>query len=205
VSFGLYLINKQTKKTMRTLIATVVGAIILFTFQAASWMALPIHKDSMKYTPKQDSITAMLSKNLKEDGMYFMPNLPPDAPKADHEKLMKSCEGKPYAMINYVSSYKIDMGMPMVIGFIINLISVFLVAMLLLKLSASFPGFGSKLMFVLLYGIIIALQAPLLNWNWMHYPMHYISGEIIDAVLGWLLVGIWLAWYAGRKSAATAA
>ena len=74
------------------LIGSVVGAIILFVWQAASWMFLPIHDDSMKYTPAQNAIMDVLSANIKEDGMYQMPSAPT---KKEQQDMMEGLEGKP--------------------------------------------------------------------------------------------------------------
>jgi len=185
----------------RTIIAALVGAVILFIYQAMSWIALPIHKDAMKYTSNQDSVIAYLSKHLPEDGMYGMPIAPKNASAEEHKAMMDKGMGKPFAMINYHAAMKGDMAGNMIIGFIINLIATFIIAMLLVRTSGIYTSFGARLMIVMGFSIVIICQSFLMELNWMGSPMHYIMGWIIDALLGWLLCGIWLAWYTGRKKA----
>jgi hypothetical protein len=53
------------------IIGSLVGAVIVFAWQAASWMFLGIHDNQMNYTPAQEQIMSALSSSLNEDGMYF--------------------------------------------------------------------------------------------------------------------------------------
>ncbi len=48
-------------------------------------------------------------------------------------------------------------------------------------------------------GAIIIFNTHLMDMNWFSTPMHYVGGQLIDSVLGWLLVGLWLGWYLTRR------
>ncbi len=61
------------------IIGSLVGAIIVFAWQAASWTFLGIHAGEEKYTPAQDQILSTLASSNLEDGMYMLPNVKPDA------------------------------------------------------------------------------------------------------------------------------
>lgn len=182
----------------RVLIGTLVGAIIVFVFQAMSWMVLPIHKNSMKYTPAQDSVLKALTTHLHEDGLYGIPTARPDASQADMEKDMNARIGKPWAMINYHQSFDMGMGLQMGLGFLINLFSVLIVAMLMNNMLTTMLSFGKRLGFVMFFSIFTILQAQLTGMNWWHTPFHWAIGEILDLLIAWFLCGLWLAWYMGR-------
>jgi len=94
----------------RTIIAALVGGIIIFAWQFLSWPVLNLHKAANKYTPNQDAILAALNTNLPEEGGYMMPGLPESASTEDHEKLMKEADGKPWATIQYHKSQKASTG-----------------------------------------------------------------------------------------------
>ena len=85
----------------KTLIATIVGTLILFIYQSMSWMVLPIHKHSFKTTDKQEAILPAISSNLTEDGLYYLPMLPTETPHEEQEKFMNENMGKPSATITY--------------------------------------------------------------------------------------------------------
>jgi hypothetical protein len=183
----------------RTLIATLVGAIIIFIYQGLSWEALPIHKNSFKYTPAQDSIMSALSGQLKEDGMYFMPLYPPGTAHEDAENMMKANIGKPWAMVSYHAVLDFDMVGDMLTGVLLNLLAVWIIVYILTKAAGVFSTFNSRLWLTILIYMVVALQSTLMEWNWLHSPSHYICPAIIDELISALLLGLWLGWYLGRK------
>ncbi len=182
----------------RTLIATIVGTLIIFFAQALSWMISPIHKHSFKTTDKQDAILSAISSNLTEDGLYYLPMLSPEAPHEEQEKFMNEQMGKPAAAINYMQAAHYNMGTNMVCGFIFTFIGVWIIVWILSKASNIFNTMGSRVTVVFSLAILVVFRSYMMEWNWMNSPMHYISGQIIDELLGGLLLGLWLGWYLGR-------
>ena len=85
------------------LIGSLVGAIILFVWQAPSWTFLRIHDSAKKYNPAQTQIMDAISANTTEDGMYMMPSAPT---KKEQQDMAKSMEGKPWATVIYHKSYE---------------------------------------------------------------------------------------------------
>jgi hypothetical protein len=183
---------------IRIIIATLVGAVLLFVYQFLSWEVLPIHEGAFKYVPEQDSITAYLSKHLHDDAVYAMPMPAPGSPKTAHEDLMKKYEGKPTAIITWHNKMGGGMMMMMIMGFIIDLIAVLIVASLLMRTLTIFSTFFAKLRVVLMFSFFMIFQTHLMNFNWFNTPWHNLQGEIVDGVLAWFIVGCWLAWYLGR-------
>jgi len=182
----------------RIMIATLVGAVLLFVYQFISWEISPIHENSYKYVADQDTITSYLSKHLKEDGVYALPMMLPGAPKSDREAFMKKYVGQPEAMITWHNKMGGEMGMQMVMGFVIDLIAVLIVASLLLRTLTIFSTFFAKLRVVMSFSFFVIFQTTLMNYNWFNAPWHNLKGDIIDSILAWLIVGCWLAWYTGR-------
>jgi hypothetical protein len=185
------------------LIGSLVAAIIVFVYQAMSWMVLPIHENSMKYTPEQDAILAALAR-VPEDGLYALPNLPPGSTQEQRSEFDKSMVGKSWAVVHYHKSYGGMMTMQLVWGFLLNFVAAFLVAYTMQKASDKFSSFGSRLMLTFLFVLFTLFQSSLMMANWWGTPWHYLSGEITDHVIGWLLGGCWLAWWMGRKQTASA-
>ncbi len=181
------------------IIGAAVAAIIVFAFQAMSWMALPIHENTLKYSSEQDAILASLTGNLTETGVYAIPNLPPNSSQEQHKAFEKNMIGKPSALVFFHKSYDGMMTMQLVCGFLLDFLAAFILAYVLWTSGDRFAGFGAKLMLAVAFALFMVLQSSLMMANWWNTPWHYLSGEITDHLVGWTLGGIWLAWWMGRK------
>lgn len=183
-------------------IGSLVAAVIVFAFQAMSWMVLPIHENSLKYTTQQDAILSAL-ESLPEDGVYAVPNLPPGSTQEQHTAFEQNMIGKPSAIVTYRKSYGGMMTSQLVYGFILDLIAALTLAYVMWTAREKLPGFGSRLALAIAFAGFTIVQTSLMMANWWATPWHYLSGEITDHVIGWLLGGAWLAWWLGRKQTET--
>jgi hypothetical protein len=91
-----------------------------------------------------------------------------------------------------------DMVSNMVCGFIFVFIGVWIIVYILTKCGSCFNTMGSRVTVTLILSVFVIFRSYMMEWNWMNSPMHYISGQIIDELLGGLLLGLWLGWYLGR-------
>lgn len=190
---------------MKTLaIASFVGALILFIFLALAHTVMPVHSGDFKYTPAQDSILKVLNNSNLEDGYYFVPFSPADASSEEKMKMMEKSMGKPGALINYYSKVSGGDAMTFIMSFIYNLIAVLIICIALAAASSKLNSFTQRLWFVMLFAFFAIFSDIMLQHNWVGIPMHFIMGQIIDQIVGYLLVGLWLAWYYGRLSARSA-
>ncbi len=172
---------------MKTLaIATIVGTLILYIFLAIvhTVLASVIHGSDFKYTPAQDNILNTLSSSNLEDGAYQM----------------KDRMGKPWAFVVYHNQLTYGMSM-YIMSFIYNLIAVLILCIALAAAIDRLNSFGQRLWFVMLFPLFVLFSQVMMSYNWDGFPMHFLKGQIIDIVVGYLLVGIWLAWYYGRVAA----
>ena len=180
----------------KTIIASVVGGLILFLWQFASWAALNIHGSGMQYTPKQDKILEALAAEGLEEGSYFLPNVPPSASAEEHSAYQKANLGKPWAQISYHKSLNDNMTMNMIRGLIIDILAAFLLVWILM--SNKDNNFKHSIMVSLAVGLIGYLTISYLNSIW--FESNSIP-HLIDTVVSWGLVGCWLGWYLTRKTA----
>lgn len=171
------------------LIAALVAAVILFVWQFLSWAALGLHQAEMQYAPNQDAVMQVLSENL-EPGHYFLPQPPPGTDDKGMEAYQSEAAGKPWAMVSYHSSMDMSMGMSMIRGFVVDLLS----AILLIWLLGKMQGLDLKtsVLSSLFVGLIGYLTISYLNSAWFETPS---MGYLIDAVVQWGLVGLWLGWF----------
>ena len=187
------------------IIGSFVSAVILFVWSSLSWTVLPIHTCSFHYTPKQDSIMKVLNGSGMESGEYMLPTVDnrPGHPvgmmnenyRKEVEELRKSSEGKSFAMLIYNKEGAHMDPMQFVRGFLIDLLSAMFVVILLAMSKDKLTTFFMRWWAVLLIGFVVVFNSYLLEWNWLMFPWHFIKGEIIDTVVEWGLIGLWLAWY----------
>ena len=179
------------------IIGSLVGAILIFVWQALSWMLLGLHNDAGKYHPAQDSIISYLSSTIQEEGTYMMPTDKPGSSMKDHKEMMKQMEGKPWASIIYHKSFKEHMVMSMIRGFLVDFVIILLLVVLLTK--GGLPGFSGVVTGSLCVGVITFLWGPYMGHIWYDLPWGMIRGDMLDAVVAWGLCGLWLGWWLNRK------
>lgn len=179
----------------KTIIAAVVGGIVLFMWQFLSWTILNLHGSSQQYTPKQDSIMQMLKTNLDKEGGYYLPSAPPGTSFEGMEKLAAENVGKPWASIQYHASLEYNMGMNMVRGLIADIFIIWLLCWILAKLATN--NFTTTFTATLFVGLIVYLNSSYTGHIW--YPMFDIRAYLIDAIVSWGLVGLWLGWWMNRN------
>lgn len=178
----------------KLIIGTVVAALILQVWQTLSWTALNVHSAEHQYTEHQDKIIAVLSEHLQE-GEYMIPGMPPNVTAEDATARQEAAMGQPWATINYHPKFEMNMGMNMLRGFVVNLISGFFLCWILLKFREL--NFSSALMTSIFVGLIGYLTIVYLNHVWFQGST---IGYLIDSIAAWGLVGAWLGFYLPEKA-----
>ncbi len=181
----------------RTLIAALVGGIIIFAWQAASWMVLQLHEDAYKYTPNEQAIIGSLSTNLSQEGAYMIPGFDPSLSEDQKQKVMEGMGNKPWALVQYHPSRDNDnMAGAMIRGFLIAFLSVWIVAWLLKGIN----GFGNIFFRCIIIGFLLWMFTWYNQHNWFSTPWSVIKPELIDHLVAWGLTGIWLGWWLNKRS-----
>ncbi len=175
----------------RRIIATIVAGLILFIWQFLSQAALDLHKAEHQYTANQDTIlNAFASAGLKT-GKYAIPLADPALGAEAQMKAANENVGKPSAIINYTTSSTNDMGMNMLRGILVNILIMYLFISLLGK--ANIAGFNNIFAVSLTIGMIGFFNHAYTNYIWYHGTDIFI--DMLDAFMGWGLVGVWLGKY----------
>lgn len=183
------------------ILASLVGGILIFVWQALSWTVLPIHHFSTKHTPNQDTILSVLKNNIAEEGMYYLPSLDMKKhPTTDeHNEFYTKQTGKPWAMITYHFENPGMDPMQFVKGILINILSAFLVVLILTRMKVEELNFVKILGATMLFPLIVICQGVMTDVNWWSTPSHFYIGTIIDLLMGWLLAGCWFGFYLNRN------
>lgn len=178
----------------KQIIATVVGALILFIWQFLSWALVGVHQSEFRYTANQDQIMETLNQNLSEAGTYMIPGVPPGSSHEDETVLMEAAAGKPWATISYHKSMNTNMGLNMIRAFVIDLVSAWFLIWILMKFANL--SVMTSVQASLFVGFIAYLTIPYLNSIWFEGNS---IGYVIDAIVQWGLVGLWSGWWLTRK------
>lgn len=179
------------------LIGSLVGAILLFAWQFISWAAAGLHDAEYKYHPQQDQILSAISATLKEDGQYMIPRTAPGASWEEHEKEMKALVGKPTAIITYKNALEDNMVSSMIRGFLIDLVLVLLLIYVLNKRAD--VSMGGAYMTTIAIGFIAWLWYPYTQHNWFQTPVVVITGALMDWIVAYSILGIWLGFWLRRS------
>lgn len=190
----------------KPIIATFVGALIIFIWSAISWMVLPVHHTTFLYSPNQENILKNIDENIGDMGVYMLPMADNRNTKTfDSEyqnaaqKIHQGNVGKSAAIIFYTKDMQTERASTFIIGYIFQFISVFIVVVILFLLRDRFTTFFERWTVVMLFAVIVSIQGYLMAWNWMGHPWHYIRGFVLDIYLSFGLCGIWLAYYLRKK------
>jgi len=178
----------------KLIIGALVGGIILFFWQFLSWTVLNLHAGNQQYTAKQDSVLAYLSTQFDEDGFYFMPNVPPGTSPEESQAAMEKGMGKPWAQVYYHKSMNTNMTSNMIRGLLTDIIAVLLLCWVLLHYKDN--SFKHSILVCLSIGIIGWLVNNYTTSIWYELPA---MPDLIDSIVGFGLVGVWLGWYLNRK------
>ncbi|MBK9270086.1 MAG: hypothetical protein IPM48_00680 [Saprospiraceae bacterium] len=175
-------------------IGIIVGAILLFLWQFLSWSMLGIHSNEFTYTANQQQILDCLAQNLTEEGTYMLPGVPPGSSMEEEQALMEQNMGKPWASVTYHKVENTNMGMNMFRGFLVDIVALFFLVWILMRLQNN--NLMTSVQASVMVGLIAYLTIPYTNSIWFSTQS---MGYLIDAVVSWGLVGLWLGWWMNRS------
>ena len=181
----------------KAIIGALVGAVLVFGWQAVSHMFLHHHDASLKQIPDQENAINTLSQIFKEDGQYLVPRSNPTASQEEMAKFNEGMKGKPWALITYHTSDDTDMAMSAIRSFTTAFFCVLIFIWLINKTNTTFSA-------IFLRSLGLSILIFLFVWYnsniWMQTPWEVLRAELIDLVVAWGLCGIWLgAWLPEKR------
>jgi hypothetical protein len=66
-------------------------------------------------------------------------------------------------------------------------------------LAATNWGFANRVAGATAMGVFAWAASVVPEWNWYRFPTDYMIGGLIEHAVGWMLGGIVIAWWVGRK------
>ncbi len=174
--------------TKRILIAGLLGGIAMFFWTAIAHMILPLGESGVQELPNEAALLATLHSTLGDSGgLYLFPGMghTPDASKNYAQKLAANPSGilmynppgmQVLAPRQFIAEFLKE--------FIESLLAVFLLA------QTRLATYSSRVGFVALVGLLVALGTNVSYWNWYGFPFSYTIAYIGTELIGFLWVGL---------------
>lgn len=177
----------------RVLLAGLLGGVVMFIWGWLSWGMLPWHNATIPNLPNEDAVIAVLQSSITASAVYQFPGMP--AGEADMAAWTEKYKRGPSGMLFYSVEGKDPMGAGMFVGgFILEFIIATLAAWFLSLALGRLPGYGQRVGFLTMLGVLGALVSHIMAWNWMGNPMGYSLVMSADLVIASLLAGLVIAW-----------
>jgi hypothetical protein len=193
--------------TTRILLAGVLGAIAMFIWTSIAHMILPLGEAGIREIPNEQAVLAAMQTSIGDTSSLYLfpgPGLGPDATKEQKEEAMKQMNAKMAANPSGLLMYhppgrQFSLGRGLGIEFATELLESILAVFLLAQTSIS--GFGGRVGFVFVTGILAAIATNISYWNWYGFPTVYTASYVLIQIVGFFCVGVVAALLLGRRPA----
>lgn len=176
--------------TYNKIIAIIIATLALFFWNAASWMALPFHNQSLKTLPDQVLKFSEISTFKLEEGVYHYPGIPQDNSNESLKKIKEKLNDGPRIPIMVYRSGPTSLFDPMdfFVSFLSNLFVV--VCVFLLMASQNTYTWTSVIINGILIGVIVSTAAEISKMNWFDLPWSFTLPYILDHLIGILIISV---------------
>lgn len=185
---------------MRIGITALIGAIVMFVWQFCAHMVLPIGTMGFRLPQNEDVVLQAVATGLPASGVYLLPSI--DPAKMSDEAVVKAWTEKAaknpmvFAVVSPPSNEGMSMTPQLVKQFITNLLGAFLIAFVL---AATAWTMGMRVIGSVAFGVFGWLLNIVPQWNWYRFPADFMVGNLLEQGIGWLLAGVAMAWWLGRR------
>jgi hypothetical protein len=171
-------------KPVRLVLASLVGAVVIFAWGFLTHAVLPLGEMGMKNLP--DPLTQSLGSALSEPGAYYFPPMNGEDEAAQEEWTRRSAAG-PRGVVMFDPTGGAPMSLRQLgVEFLSGLGGACLLTLILVRAGAGLVG-GAFLGAVA--GVFAWLAIDASYWNWYRFPDAFVTAGLIEQGTGWLLVG----------------
>jgi hypothetical protein len=167
---------------MRTLLAALVGGLVVFVWGAVAHMLLPLGELGLSVAPAEAEVVATLKAKLPEAGLYFLPDM------RDVEPSELPASG-PSAFLAWRPETSYGMGANLGLEFGSGFLAAWIAA-LLLGCGAGGCSVWSKGLMTMGLGLFGWLSISASYWTWYGFSGGFFVSEGIQQAVGWLLAGL---------------
>ncbi|MEO1438440.1 MAG: hypothetical protein AAFV80_23070 [Bacteroidota bacterium] len=185
--------------TTRHVLSIVFGTILLFVWNAVSWMALPFHNNSLTNIPEAVIQVDSMRSLMPESGVYHYPGMPTDFSGPAMERVEAQLAKGPRITLMVYKNEPTSLFDPKTFGIslIINAMTVFFTYLLLVKMAIQAPK--GIMTACLLIGLVAVLLSDISQMNWFMFPLGYTLVNALDKLIAFGLLGLLFSMYTFKK------
>ena len=184
----------------RILLAGLLGGIALFMWGSFSHILLGLGRVGIKEIPRaqEAAVQSSLRAALPESGFYFFPGMGIPAGASAQEKQAanklyqeKYRQGPNGILIFHPQGAEIMTPAQLMIQLGLTIVEALIAAWLLCLTTLT--TMGSRIGFVIVLGLLMALATNVEYWDWYGFPTSYTLAYMLDKVIGFAVVGLVIA------------
>ena len=181
----------------KTILAGILGGIVMFIWTAIAHMFLPLGDAGISQIGADNEATlldAMKTSLGERRGLFIFPgtNLGPNPTHQEKNDAMKQMADKeakgPSGILMYHPTRPFTLGKWLGIEFVTELLEACLVVGLLAQTRLT--TFAGRVTFVTTAGILAAITTNVSYWNWYGFPKRYTVSYMFIEVVGFFLIGV---------------
>jgi hypothetical protein len=187
----------------KMLLCGVLAAVVMFFWSFIAHDVLPTGEAGLSTTTNEDAVLANLKSQLGPSGFYFLPGQDmvnartgsKDQQKAAMEAWTKKLAAGPRALIIYHPTGSPGIDPKMLLNeFLSDVVAGLIMAWMFVLALPNLSGFGIRVLYVGLLGVLAWVVVDFSYWNWFEFPTAYALAQMADYVVGAFLAGVVLAW-----------
>jgi hypothetical protein len=174
----------------RIVLAGFLGGVVLFLWGAASHMLLGLGEVGMASLPNDDRLIPAMKESISAAGLYMFPAMPESQDAASQAAWTEKVRSGPWGILVYHPEGTEPLS-PRQLGveLLSNIVAAWIAAYLLSRARA-LAGFGARVVFVGLLGLLAGVAIDVSYWNWYGFPGSYALAAIADQTIGFTLAGL---------------
>ena len=170
----------------RILLGGLAAGIAFFMWGFLYWAASPLSKTIIPPAPGGEAVITALQAAGAPSGAYIAPS------REEMEK--QENWNKPYiSILIFRTEHGVSMPVAICRGLGISILLGLLLAGFASCMAPRGRGFGGKVMFCVMMGLIFAFAGPLVDWNWFSWPNNLLLFRFVDVVGGFAVMGLVIA------------
>ena len=185
--------------TKRIILAGVLGGIAMFVWSSVAHIVLPLGEIGIKEIPHETVVLDTLKTALGDaHGLYLYPGMGvgPNASREQKHAAMDQYGQKLAANPSGILIYHPPGAQaltPRQLGteFITEFLEAVLAAFLLSRTRLA--GYGSRVAFITVVGIVAAITTNIPYWNWYGFPRSYTAAYMAIEIVDFLVAGLVIA------------
>lgn len=172
---------------LRTTIGILLATVLMYVFGALYWSS-PFPGGATRASADDAQAQRALAEHFPEPGTYFVPS-----PHQDEATFMSLHEKGPIALLNVATGAPVMQPSVFIKGLVHEIVVVALIAVLLGMAAPALKGYGHRVGFVALAGLIGSLWVHGTSVVWWYVVPDFPIRVLVYDVIAWTLVGLVLA------------